>query len=94
MPMHYLVPQLTSAPAKLMGFSDRGAIAKGMKADLNLIDFNHLKVLAPEIRHDLPDNGLRLIQRSEGYVATIVNGVAVRRNGEATGMLPGRLVRC
>lgn len=94
MPMHYLVQQLTSAPAKLMGFSDRGAIAKGMKADLNLIDFNHLKVLAPEIRHDLPENGLRLIQGSEGYVATIVNGVVVRRNGEATGMLPGRLVRC
>lgn len=93
MPMHYLVQQLTSAPAKLMGFSDRGAIAKGMKADFNLIDFNHLKVLAPEIRHDLPENGLRLIQRSEGYVATIVNGVVVRRNGEATGMLPGRLVR-
>lgn len=94
MPLPYLVQQLTSAPAKLMGFRDRGAIAKGMKADINLIDFKNLKVLAPEIRHDLPENGLRLIQRSEGYIATIVNGVVVRRNGEATGKLPGRLVRC
>lgn len=94
MQLPYLVQQLTSAPAKLMGFRDRGAIAKGMKADINLIDFKNLKVLAPEIRHDLPENGLRLIQRSEGYIATIVNGVVVRRNGEATGKLPGRLVRC
>jgi N-acyl-D-aspartate/D-glutamate deacylase len=64
-----------------------------MKADLNIIDFAALSVEAPYIAFDLPAGGKRLLQRSRGYVATIVSGVPVYRNGESTGKLPGRLVR-
>ena len=64
-----------------------------MKADLNLIDLENLKVDLPELAHDLPANGRRLIQNSEGYVATIVNGTIVMENGEDTGNRPGNLVR-
>jgi N-acyl-D-aspartate/D-glutamate deacylase len=88
-----LVQMLTSETAAAVGLLDRGAIAVGMKADLNIIDFAALSVEAPYIAFDLPAGGKRLLQRSRGYVATIVSGVPVYRNGESTGKLPGRLVR-
>ena len=65
----------------------------GMKADLNVIDYDRLRLRGPSIVYDLPAGGKRLIQKTEGFDATIVTGQIVYRNGEATGALPGRLVR-
>lgn len=93
MPVPELVHRLSRATALTMGLEDRGLLAPGYKADINVIDFNRLALHAPEITYDLPSGGRRLVQRAEGYVATIVNGVSVYRDGEATGELPGNLVR-
>jgi N-acyl-D-aspartate/D-glutamate deacylase len=68
-------------------------IAPGYKADVNVIDLEGLCLYAPEVAHDLPTGGRRLVQRADGYVATIVNGHIVHRDGVASGELPGRLVR-
>lgn len=87
------INKLTRAPAEIIGLRDRGLVAAGHKADLNVIDFDRLAMHAPEIAHDLPSGGRRLVQRADGYVATIVSGEVVSRNGLPTGALPGRLVR-
>jgi N-acyl-D-aspartate/D-glutamate deacylase len=68
-------------------------IAPGYKADVNVIDLERLHLHAPEVVRDLPTGGRRLVQRSEGYAATIVGGAVVHRDGRPTGELPGRLVR-
>jgi N-acyl-D-aspartate/D-glutamate deacylase len=65
----------------------------GRRADLNVIDFGRLRLRMPEVVHDLPAGGRRLVQRADGYVATIVGGEVTYRSGEPTGALPGRLVR-
>ena len=83
----------TSDTARTVGLLDRGRIAPGYKADLNLIDFDRLTLRPPTVAYDLPNGGRRLTQRAEGYVSTIVNGVEVYRDGQPTGALPGRLVR-
>ncbi|MCB1666480.1 MAG: amidohydrolase family protein [Pseudomonadales bacterium] len=88
-----LVHRLSRATALTMGLEDRGLLAPGYKADINVIDFDRLALHVPEITYDLPGGGRRLVQRAEGYVATLVSGVPVYRNGEATGALPGKLVR-
>lgn len=88
-----IVKGLSHSTAELMGLSDRGLLAVGKKADINVIDFEQLSLHAPEIKYDLPSNGCRVIQRATGYKATLVNGVPVYRDGEATGELPGRLLR-
>lgn len=93
LPLEFVVKKMTNDTASLYGLHDRGVIRVGMKADLNLIDLENLKVDLPELAHDLPANGRRLIQKSEGYVATIVNGTIVMENGEDTGNRPGNLVR-
>jgi N-acyl-D-aspartate/D-glutamate deacylase len=87
------VRMLTDAPAKLQRFHGRGRIEAGMKADLNVIDMDRLKLFSPSVDYDLPAGGKRLTQRAEGYVATYVSGVAVRRDGKDTGARPGQLVR-
>ena len=87
------IAALTSEPAALAGLNDRGRLAVGLKADLNLIDFDRLKVHVPTVVHDLPAGGRRMRQLADGYVATIVSGQVTYRNGEPTGALPGRLVR-
>lgn len=87
------VHKQTQMTAELYGLHDRGVIAPGMKADINVIDFDNLRILAPEMVFDLPANGRRMVQRTEGYRATIVSGVVTFENGEATGAMPGRLVR-
>jgi len=87
------IAALTSEPAQLAGLLDRGRIAVGLKADLNLIDFDRLKVNVPTVAHDLPAGGRRLSQTAEGYVATIVSGEITYQNGQPTGALPGKLVR-
>ena len=72
---------------------DRGLIAPGYRADLNVIDYARLKLKAPQVAYDLPAGGRRLIQRAQGYVATLVAGEVTYRGGEPTGALPGRLLR-
>ena len=79
--------------AETVGLLDRGILASGYRADLNVIAYDRLKLRAPEVVHDLPAGGRRLIQRAEGYSATIVAGSVTYRDGEATGALPGRLLR-
>ena len=86
------VRRLTSQPASLYGLDDRGTIAEGMRADLNVIDLGELRLLAPHAVHDLPAGGVRLLQDAVGYDATVVRGVITRRNGADTGERPGRLV--
>ena len=92
-PLEQVVRMQTHDTAKLYGLNDRGVIAPGMKADVNIIDLAKLKILAPEMVFDLPAEGRRLVQRAEGYRATVVSGVVTFENGEATGEMPGKLVR-
>ena len=84
---------LAHDPAAAVGLSDRGKIAVGYKADLNVIDYDKLTLHVPHMVDDLPGGGRRLMQSADGYVATLVGGVAIQRNGASTGALPGRLVR-
>lgn len=93
LPLEQVVAMQTRDTARLYGLNDRGVVAPGMKADLNLIDLDALRILPPEMVFDLPAEGRRLIQRAEGYRATIVSGVVTFENGVATGEMPGRLVR-
>jgi N-acyl-D-aspartate/D-glutamate deacylase len=79
--------------AETVGLFDRGLIAPGYRADLNVIDYDRLKLKAPQVAYDLPSGGRRLIQRAEGYTATIVAGQVTYRDGEPTDALPGRLLR-
>lgn len=87
------IAELTSKTAATVGLTDRGLLAPGMKADINVIDFDRLQLRVPEIVYDLPAGGKRMLQKVDGIVATIVNGRITYRNGEHTGELPGRLVR-
>jgi N-acyl-D-aspartate/D-glutamate deacylase len=88
-----LVKCQTRDTARAVDLTDRGVLAPGMKADINVIDFDHLRVRAPEIVHDLPAGGARLQQLADGYLATIVSGQVTYENGDATDALPGRLLR-
>jgi N-acyl-D-amino-acid deacylase len=92
-PLAWTVQQLTDVPARAVGLGDRGRLAPGYKADLNVIDLDRLRVAAPHPVHNLPGGGRRLVQKAEGYRATIVGGEVTYRDGEFTGALPGRLVR-
>ncbi|MEN2792610.1 amidohydrolase family protein [Sphingomonas oligophenolica] len=92
-PLPEAVHQLTRQPAVAMNFLDRGLIQVGMKADINIIDLDRLHLYAPLPVYDLPTGARRLIQRADGYVATIVSGQITYRDGEHTGALPGRLLR-
>ncbi len=83
----------TRQTAELYGFFDRGLIAPGMRADINLIDFDALALPVPEMVYDLPAAGQRLIQRASGYRTTMLRGVVTFEDGEPTGNLPGKLVR-
>jgi N-acyl-D-amino-acid deacylase len=93
LPLEYAVRRLTSDGADLYGLGDRGRIRQGLRADLNIIDYDKLALLHPEKVNDLPSGVGRLIQRSNGYTATIVAGEVVVDNGELTDARPGRLVR-
>ena len=83
----------TTATAEVLGLSDRGAIRVGLRADINVIDFDNLRINPPHAANDLPAGGRRLLQSADGYEATIVNGVITRRHSVDTGARPGRLVR-
>jgi N-acyl-D-aspartate/D-glutamate deacylase len=93
LPVEDIVHRLTDANAEAIGLTDRGRIAPGLKADINIVDYDRLQLQVPEVLYDLPAGGKRLLQRSVGYDATIISGTPVWRNGEATGALPGRLLR-
>ena len=84
---------MTSVPAKVAGLADRGRIAVGYKADLNVIDHAALRLHKPVITHDLPAGGRRLDQTADGYVATVVSGEVIAENGVPTDARPGKLVR-
>jgi N-acyl-D-aspartate/D-glutamate deacylase len=93
LPIEWVVKKMTTDTAALYGLDDRGLLAPGKKADLNVIDFENLGLDLPVLVHDLPAGAPRLIQRARGYSATIVSGVVTLRDGEHTGELPGRLIR-
>jgi N-acyl-D-aspartate/D-glutamate deacylase len=93
LPVEFAVRRYTRAPAELIGLCDRGLIAPGMKADINVIDHANLYLSPPSIVHDLPAGGRRLMQTAKGYVATIVSGEVVVDRDEHTGALPGGLLR-
>jgi N-acyl-D-aspartate/D-glutamate deacylase len=84
---------LSRETADTVGLLDRGSVAAGYKADLNVIDYSKLRLHAPEVRYDLPAGGRRIVQQADGYDTTVVSGVATYREGVPTGRLPGRLVR-
>ena len=89
----YLIKAQCHDTARAVGLFDRGVIAPGMKADLNIIDHQRLTLHAPEMHYDLPAGGKRLLQRVDGYLHTFVSGQETYRNGQPTEALPGRLIR-
>ncbi len=93
LPLEHLIKRQTSETADFFGFSDRGRLAPGLRADINLIDFDGLQVQKPELVHDMPAGGRRFVQRVTGYEATIVAGEPIFERGGHTGAMPGRLVR-
>ena len=92
-PLEFLVRKLSSDTARAYGLNDRGELRAGMLADINVIDFDRLRLFRPEAVHDLPAGGKRLVQRVEGYRYTIKSGEVTFDDGVFTGALPGSLVR-
>ena len=93
LPVEQVVRAQTRDTAALYDMGDRGVLAPGRKADVNVIDLDGLRLKPPEMVYDFPAGGRRLIQKAEGYRATLVAGVPTFENGEATGALPGAVVR-
>ena len=93
MPVERAVHLQTQRTAELYGFDDRGVLAPGYLADVNVIDFDGLALSAPRMVHDLPAGGKRLVQSATGYVATVKSGAVVRDHDAATGERTGRLLR-
>ena len=93
MPLEFLVRKLSSDTAQAYGLNDRGQLKPGLLADVNVIDFENLKLFRPEAVNDLPAGGKRLVQRAEGYRYTIKSGQVTFEDGVSTGALPGGLVR-
>ena len=87
------IRRMTSGPARVLGLSDRGVLAPGMRADINVIDLDRVAQLRPEIVHDFPGGAPRYIQRARGYRATLVNGEVKLENDELTGTRPGKVLR-
>ncbi len=93
MPLEFVVKKLTHDNASLLGLKNRGSLAPGNIADINLIDYENLKIHHPQVLNDLPAGMPRLTQTCEGYVGTYVSGKCIQSNGELTGARPGRLLR-
>ena len=93
MPIESVIHHISRRPAEHLGWLDRGVVAPGYLADLNVIDLEGLECLPPEIVVDLPAGGRRLLQTARGYQQTIKRGVVTFEHGEHTGSLPGELVR-
>jgi N-acyl-D-aspartate/D-glutamate deacylase len=92
-PLEFLVRKLTSDTARAYGLNDRGRLERGMLADLNVIDFEAMRLYRPEAVNDLPAGGRRLVQRADGYRYTVKSGQVTFEDGDFTGALPGGLVR-
>jgi N-acyl-D-aspartate/D-glutamate deacylase len=92
-PLEFLVRKLSSDTARAYGMTDRGELRPGLLADINVIDFEALRLHRPEAIHDLPAGGKRLVQRVDGYRYTVKSGQVTFEDGVHTGALPGRLVR-
>ena len=88
-----VVANQTSRTARAVGLLDRGVLAPGMRADVNVVDLDALRLRIPTIAYDLPAGGKRFLQRADGYLHTIVAGIPTYASGEHTGALSGRLVR-
>jgi N-acyl-D-amino-acid deacylase len=93
LPLEHLVRKLTLKNAELYGLADRGQIAPGKRADINVIDHDRLALHMPHMAHDLPKGSPRLLQGATGYLATLAGGVVTRRHDAETGARPGRLIR-
>jgi N-acyl-D-amino-acid deacylase len=93
LPLEFVIRKQTLDTARLYGMHDRGTLEPGMLADLNLIDYDALQLLPPEVVADLPAGGTRIVQHATGYVSTVKRGVVTYANGKQTGERPGRLVR-
>ena len=93
LPLEYVVKRQSSETADLFWLPRPRPARGGKRADINLIDFERLRLHAPEVVHDLPAGGKRLVQRAEGYAATLVAGIPFFERGEHIGAKPGRLVR-
>ncbi|MEM9377298.1 MAG: amidohydrolase family protein, partial [Pseudomonadota bacterium] len=92
-PLEFLIKRQSHDTAAWVGLKDRGLLKPGYRADLNVIDYDHLTLGTPYIVHDLPAGGRRLMQTAQGYEATLVAGKIIQRDGTVTGAKPGRLVR-
>jgi len=92
-PLETVVHLQTQRPARTYGLTDRGTLEAGKRADINLVDVEHVRLHAPEMAFDLPAGGRRLVQKADGYRTTIQSGVVTYEDGVATGARPGRLVR-
>jgi N-acyl-D-aspartate/D-glutamate deacylase len=93
LPVEFVIKRQTADTAKLYGLDDRGTLKLGLKADINTIDLNGLRLHAPEMVFDLPAGGRRLVQRVDGYKHTVVSGEVTYEDGKPTGAMPGRLIR-
>lgn len=91
--LEHVIKRQTKETAEMYGLMDRGVVAVGYKADLNVIDYENLRFETPKMVFDLPAEGRRLVQDASGYIATIVSGEIIVENGKPTGVLPGKLVR-
>ena len=93
LPLEFVVERSTSRVANVFGLNDRGTIEVGKRADLNVVDFDNLKIQKPTLHQDLPAGGSRFLQPSTGYLATMVNGILTREHDIDTGARPGRVAR-
>jgi N-acyl-D-amino-acid deacylase len=93
LPVEFVVKRLAADNAQALGLRDRGTLAVGLRADMNVVDFDKLAIERPNMRYDLPAGGKRLVQGARGYRATLCAGEIVHEHGMATGALPGRLIR-
>jgi N-acyl-D-amino-acid deacylase len=93
LPVEMLIKRQTSETADFFGLSDRGRLTPGLRADINIIDYDKLQVQKPELVHDMPANGRRFVQKVDGYETTFVAGTQIFERGTHTGALPGKLVR-
>lgn len=93
LPLEYMIMRQTKQTAEFYGLRDRGVLASGYLADINIIDYDQLALGAPKVVYDLPAGGRRLLQRATGYEYTIKSGHVIFKQGEATGLLPGSLLR-
>jgi len=93
LPLELMVQRQTRDTARIYGLEDRGLLRPGYLADINIIDFDRLRIPPPHVAFDLPAGGRRLVQTAEGYRATLKAGETIMENGERTGALPGKLMR-